>query len=40
MKFGKVVQVNLFVGQEWRHRHREETCGHGGERKEWDDGRK
>ena len=27
----KMVQVNLFAGQEWRHRHREWTCGHGGE---------
>ena len=28
----KMVQVNLFAGQEWRCRHREWTCGHCGER--------
>ena len=22
-----MVQMNLFVGQEWRHRHGEQTCG-------------
>ena len=27
----KMVQMNLFVGQQQRHRCREWTCGHGGE---------
>ena len=31
MESRKMVQVNLFAGQEQRHRHREWTCGHGGE---------
>ena len=26
-----MIQMNLTAGQEWRHRHREWTCGHGGE---------
>ena len=25
-----MVLMNLFAGQQWRHRHREHTCGHGG----------
>ena len=25
-----MIDVNLFAGQEWRHRRRERTCGHGG----------
>ena len=28
----KMVQVNLFAGQEWRCRRREWKCGHSGER--------
>ena len=24
------VLINLFAGQQWRHRHREQTCGGGG----------
>ena len=23
-----MVPMKLFAGQQWRHRHREETCGH------------
>ena len=26
-----MIQMNLFVGQEYRRRHREWTCGHSGE---------
>ena len=26
----KMVLMNLFLSQEWRHRPREQTCGHGG----------
>ena len=32
-----MVQMNLFVGQEWRHRHKEWTCGHSGGRGGWDE---
>ena len=24
----KIVLMNLFAGPQWRHRHREEPCGH------------
>ena len=29
----KMILMNLFTGQQWRHRHSEQTCGHrvGGE---------
>ena len=23
------IWMKLFAGQQWRHRHREQTCGHG-----------
>ena len=26
MEFRNMVLMNLFTGQQWRHRHREETC--------------
>ena len=26
----KMVLMNLFAGQQWRHRHREQNYGHGG----------
>ena len=29
MESRKMVLVNLFTGQQWRHRHREQTYGHG-----------
>ena len=29
MKFRKMVLMNLFVGQQWRSRHRKQTYGHG-----------
>ena len=31
MKSRMVVWMNLFAGQQWRCRHREETCGDSGE---------
>ena len=34
MKSRKTVLVNLFAGQKWKHRHREQTCGLGGGGKE------
>ena len=31
------IWMKLFAGQQWRHRHREQTCGHGeGKEGEWD----
>ena len=29
MESRKMVPMNLFVGQQWRNRHREQTYGHG-----------
>ena len=29
MESSKMVLKNLFIGQQWRNRHREETYGHG-----------
>ena len=29
MESRKMVLMKLFVGQQWRYRHREQTCGHG-----------
>ena len=29
MKSQKMVLMKLFVGQQWRHRHKEQTYGHG-----------
>ena len=29
MESRKIVQMNLFPGQEKKRRHREQTCGHG-----------
>ena len=35
----KMVPMNLFGGQQWRHRHREQTYGHGsGSGQEGEDG--
>ena len=38
MEYRKMVLMNLFARQQWRHRHREQTYGHGvqGGRREWD----
>ena len=30
MESRKIVLMNLFSGQQWRDRHREQTYGHGG----------
>ena len=40
MESRKMVLMNLFAGKEWRHRHREQSCGHSGISKEWDEWRK
>ena len=34
MESRKMVPRNLFAGQQWRNRHREQTCGHRGRRGE------
>ena len=31
MKPRKMILMKLFAGQQWRCRHREQTCGHGAE---------
>ena len=33
MESGKMVLMNLLAGRQWRHRHKEQACGHigGGE---------
>ena len=38
MEYRNMVLMNLFAGQQWRHRHREQIYGHGvqGGRREWD----
>ena len=33
----KMVQMNLFAGQELRHRHREQTYGYQGGKRGWDE---
>ena len=37
MDFRKLVLMNLASGQQWRYRHREETCGHKLERRGLDE---
>ena len=32
----KMVLMNLFAGKQWRHRHREQICGHSSGRRGWD----
>ena len=32
-----MVLVNLSAGQQWRCRHRKQTCGHSGGGREWDE---
>ena len=34
MESRKMVVENLLTGQQWRNRHREQTCGHGEKREE------
>ena len=36
MESRKMVLMKLFVGQQWRRRHREQTCGHSRGRRGWD----
>ena len=33
MKSRKIVLMNLFAGEKWRHGHREQTYGHSRERR-------
>ena len=33
----KMVLMNLSAGQQWRHRHREQMCGHSRGRRTWDE---
>ena len=35
MESRKMVQMNVFAGQQWRSRHRKQTCGHSGGRGVW-----
>ena len=37
MESGKIVLMNLFAGQQWRLRYREQTCGHSVGRRGWDE---
>ena len=37
MESRKMVLINLFAGQEQTPRHREQTCGHSGRRRGWDE---
>ena len=37
MESRKMVLMNLLAGQQWRHRNREQTCGHSGARRGWDE---
>ena len=36
MESRKMVLMNLFAGQQKRHRHKEQTCGHSEGRRGWD----
>ena len=35
MESRKMVLMNIFAGQQWRLRQREQTCGHHGGRRGW-----
>ena len=35
MESRKKALMSLFAGQQWRRRHREQTCGHTGGRRGW-----
>ena len=37
MEFRKMVLINLFAEQKMRHRQREQTYGHSGGRRGWDE---
>ena len=32
-----MLLMSLLAGQQWRHRHAEQTCGHGGGRRGWEE---
>ena len=34
---GYTVLMDLFAGQQWQHRHKEQACGHSGGRGGWDE---
>ena len=36
MESRRMVLINLSSEQQWRHRHREQTCRYSRERREWD----
>ena len=36
MESTKMVLIDLFAEQKWRHRHREHTCGQSEGRRGWD----
>ena len=36
MESRKMVLVNPFAGQQWRHRHRKQACEHSGGRRGWE----
>ena len=40
MESRKMVLMNLFAGQQWKCKQREQTCGHSGGRRGWDELRK
>ena len=37
MESRKMVLMNLFAGQQWKHTHRDQTCGHSEGRRGWDE---
>ena len=37
MESRKMVLMNLIAGQQWKHRHKEQICGHSGEKRVWDE---
>ena len=37
MESRKMLLMNILAGQQWRGRHREQTCRHSGGRREWDE---
>ena len=37
MESRKMVLMNLSAGQQWKRRHREQTCGHSRGRRGWDE---
>ena len=37
MESRNMILINLFSGEQWRRRHREQTCGHSRGRRGWDE---